>query len=140
MRTLSLTRTALGAMVLLACTPTEPCACPPARTSVVLYGTVRTSDGAPAAGTTLHYLLAQPAGTAENLCQFDSPTDHPGPAGASADAAGRFRTEIFSVFSPATRCLRVSASGPTGTAQVDGLLVHFRQRQPDSVGLVLTLR
>jgi hypothetical protein len=34
-----------GALVLYACLPTQPCACPPATSDAVVYGTVRTSDG-----------------------------------------------------------------------------------------------
>jgi hypothetical protein len=137
-----LTRGAFGVAVLLACMPTEPCACPPARTSVVLYGEVRTAEGAPAAGAALQYLLALPAGApgGEGLCEFDPVRNDADPTGASADAAGRFRTQIFSLFGPATRCLQVAASAAAGTAGVEALLVPFRQARPDSVGLVLTLR
>jgi hypothetical protein len=138
-----LTRGALGVALLLSCTPTEPCACPPARTSLVLYGEVRTADGAPAAGATLQYLIARPNGAAGgngSLCQFDAATNDADPAGASSDAAGRFRTQVFSVSAPDTHCLRVSAFGPAGSAQVEDLIVFFRLTRPDSLGLVLTLR
>ena len=138
-----LTRGALGIALLLSCTPTEPCACPPARTSFILYGEVRTADGVPAAGAALQYLLARPSGTTEDpglLCQFDAAIGDAEPAGASADATGRFRTRVFSAFGPATRCLRVSAFGPAGSAHVEDLLVSFSLTRPDSVGLVLTLR
>ena len=137
-----LTHAALGVALLLACTPTEPCACPPARTSVVLYGDVRTADGAPAAGAALQYVLARPNGgsNAGGLCVFDPARNDADPPGASADADGRFRTQLFSVFGPGTRCLRVTASTAAGSAHVEGVVVPFRQTRPDSIGLVLTLR
>jgi hypothetical protein len=97
----------------------------------------------PAAGAALQYHLARPTGAADergSLCQFDAVASDADPPGASADAAGRFRTQVFSVFGPATRCLRVSAFGPAGSASVESLLVTFRLTRPDSVGLVLTLR
>jgi hypothetical protein len=109
---------------------------------VVLYGEVRTPDGAPVAGAALQYVLARPAGGSEGggLCEFDPARNDADPTEASADAAGRFRTQIFSVLGPATRCLQVTASAAAGSARVDGVLVAFRQTRPDSVGLVLTLR
>src|SRR5688500_10118552 len=136
-----LTRGAIGAAIVLCCTPTEPCACPPARTSLILYGEVRTADGAPAVGAALQYILAPAAGPAgAPVCQFDAALGDAEPDGASADVAGRFRTQVFSVSAPATRCLRVSAFGPAGSADVVDLLVPFQLTRPDSVGLVLTLR
>jgi hypothetical protein len=137
-----LTHTAGAVVLLLACTPTEPCACPPARTSVILYGEVRTADGAAAAGAALEYVLALPAGGPEgrDLCELDPAASDAEPTGARADVSGRFRTQIFSLFAPATRCLRVTASAAIGSARVESLLVPFRLAQPDSVGLVLTLR
>ena len=137
-----LTRGAVGIVLLLACVPTEPCACPPARTSAILYGEVRTADGAPVAGAALQWDLARPAYATEGgvLCEFDAINNDGDPSGTTADAAGRFRTRIYSPYSPATRCLRVTASAVAGSASVDGLLVAFRATQPDSVGLVLTLR
>ena len=136
-----LTRGAVGVAVVLACTPTEPCACPPARTSVILYGEVRTADGLPAAGAALQYVLSVPAPAAGGkLCEVDPTRNDAEPTAASADAAGRFRTQIFSGFGPATRCVHVTASAAAGSARVEGILVAFRQTRPDSVGLVLTLR
>jgi hypothetical protein len=35
-----------GALVLYACLPTQPCACPPATSDAVVYGRVSTADGA----------------------------------------------------------------------------------------------
>lgn len=53
-----LTRGGAGVALLLACTPTEPCACPPARTSLLVYGEVHTVSGTPAAAAVVRYLLA----------------------------------------------------------------------------------
>ena len=136
-----LTRGAVAVVALLACTPLEPCACVPPRTSAILYGEVRTADGAPAAGAALQYVLALPvAGAAgQDPCALDPAASDAEPSGAHADDTGRFRTQIFSVLGPATRCLRVTATAAAGSASVEGLLVAFRATRPDSVGLVLTL-
>jgi len=70
----------------------------------------------------------------------DAEPDH-----ATVDTAGHFRSVVYSAFSPSTRCLRViayaSATGAeSDSARVDALLVPFKHPEPDSVGLVLTLR
>jgi hypothetical protein len=140
-----LKRGAGAVALLLACTPTEPCACPPARTTLLVYGEVRTASGGPAASAVVRYLLAQPAGATStaNPCEFDPATSDAEPAEVRADAAGRFRSQVYSIFSPATRCLRVTAHAAGAAAEsasVDGLLVPFRFSRPDSIGLVVTLR
>ena len=141
-----LVRGAAAVAVLLACTPTEPCACPPARTSLVVYGEVRTAVGNPAASAVVRFLLAPPTVGVPAMgssCAFDPATNVADPAQVRTDAAGRFRSTVYSIYGPATRCLRVTASadgsGPE-SASVDGLLVSFQHPRPDSVGVVVTLR
>ena len=136
----ALSRGAVCVALLLACTPTEPCACTSPRTSVILYGEVRTAQGAPAAGAALQYVLSIRRFDGADLCEFDPARNDAEPTGAIADVVGRFRTQIMSDFSPAIRCLQVTASSAAGSARLDGLLVAFRPTRPDSVGLVLTLR
>lgn len=140
-----LTRGAAGVALLLACMPTEPCACPPGRTSLLVYGEVRTAAGDPAAAAIVRYVLAPLTGAASaaTRCEFDPPNSDADPAEVRTDAAGRFRSQVYSISGPGTRCLRVTArAAGTGTesTSVDGLLVPFRASRPDSVGLVMTLR
>ncbi len=139
------TRAAACVALLLACTPTEPCACPPARTSLLVYGEVRTAAGDPASSALVRYLLAPPAGppSAANPCAFDASENDANPTEIRTDAAGRFRSQVYSIRGPATRCLRVTAHAAgtgDGSATVDALLVPFRLARPDSVGIVMTLR
>ena len=141
-------RGALAGTVLLACTATEPCACPPARTSLIIYGQVRTAAGLPAAGALVQFRLAPPSVAAPanpTSCVIDASTSDADPSQARADSTGRFRSVVYSIFSPGVRCLRVTAfpgpgTAPSDSAQVDGLFVPFRYPRPDSVGVILTLR
>ena len=137
-----LTRAVVAVAVLLACAPTEPCACPPARTSIIVYGEVRMADGSPATDAMMQYVLALPPGgpNGQGICELDPAENDAEPSTALVDGTGRFRTQVFSYFAPATRCLRVTASAAAGVATVEGMLVPFRVTRPDSVGLVLTLR
>ena len=130
--------------MLLACTPTEPCACSPAQTSLVIYGEVRSASGEPVASAVVRYVLAPPAlvTATGNACQFGGTDGDAEPGQARADAAGRFRTLVHSGYGPGTRCLRVTAHAPgdvADSASVSGLLVPFRLSRPDSIGVVLTL-
>ena len=124
------TRGAVGVALLVACMPTEPCACPPARTSVILYGEVRTADGAPAAGATLQYVLARPASGSDagDICAFDPVINDADPAGASADAVGRFRhADLLAIWPSHTLSARHfirrgrqrACGGPTGAVSRD---------------------
>ena len=139
-----LTRGAV-AFALLGCTSTEPCSCASPPTSVLVYGEVRTAAGDLAALAVVRYELAPPAGgpSAPSLCELNPETSDADPAEVLTDAAGRFRTQVFSNYAPATRCLRVTAQAAGAgveSASIDGLLVPFRLSQPDSIGLILTLR
>lgn len=146
-RTARLRGWAATVALILACTPTEPCACPPARTSLIVYGLVRTATGAPAAGAMIRYTLAPPPAPAlgRGQCAFDATFGDADPDHAIADADGRFRSVVYSGFGPAIRCLRVIAFASGGgadpdSARVEGVLVPFEYPEPDSVGLLLTLR
>jgi hypothetical protein len=139
-----LLRGVAGVVLLVACIPTEPCACPPARTSLVIYGEVRAAGGNPVPSAVVHYVLAPPAivTTTGSVCQFDATRGDAEPAQVRADAAGRFRTLVYSVYEPGTRCLRVTAHAPgavADSASVSGLLVPFRVSRPDSIGVVVML-
>ena len=139
-------RSAISVALLIACTPTEPCACPPSRTTLIVYGEVRSGAGDPIASAVVRYLLAPPPNALPSggePCAFDPSRNDADPAEVSTDASGRFRTQLYGNSGPGTRCLRVTAhvaSAGGDTATVDGRLVPFRSTQPDSVGVVLTIR
>jgi hypothetical protein len=138
-------RISTGIALALACFPTEPCACPPGRSAFIVYGRVVRADGTPSAGAHLRFdasdLRSEPA-----ACDFAT---LPEPLEVSprtvTDEAGNFRAKVYSVFGPATRCLRVTAfrgtPDSTDSVAVSGLIVEFRsETQPlDSLGLRLTL-
>ena len=139
-----LMRGVAGVALLLACIPTEPCACTPARASLVVYGEVRSASGNPVASAVVRYVLAPPTNVTAtgSACQFDASGGGAEPAQGVADVAGRFRTLVYSDYAPGTRCLRVTAHAPgaaADSASVSGLLVPFRLSRPDSIGVVVTL-
>jgi hypothetical protein len=92
----------------LACT--QPmCGCPPARSHVMVEGTVTTAAGAPVQGAAMHATLFPQ--------RCDSPfgeTSH-----VATDAAGRYEVRAFSVHGGAA-CLRVTAVRGAG-AQADSV-------------------
>jgi hypothetical protein len=128
----------------LACTPTEPCACPPARSAFAVYGRVLRADGTPGAGGRLRFDASDWRRGAD--CDFAAfaETLDPWPAPVT-DEAGDFRVRVYSSAEPGIRCLRVTAfrgaPGATDSVRLIGLLVEFRnEKQPlDSLGLRLTL-
>ena len=127
--------------LLLSCTPTEPCACPPALTRALVYGWVRTSAGAPSPSAFVRVDVAPDTGcaalrTSPERTEWEQ---------SSADAAGAFRLEARSVYGPRLHCVRVTAfrgrPGTSDSARVEGLILNFRgtRERPDSIGVVLTL-
>ncbi len=136
-RDLGLAGGRVGAVVLLlglGCT-TDPCACPPAASSLVFYGRVVAAGGEPIGAAAIAVTLASPD------CSFV--------AGASAtiravsDSNGRFRTAADQAPVGASVCVAIAAyrGGATGPliAKVEGLLTRYPRTQGgvDSVGVVL---
>ncbi len=133
----------LAAIVILpfagSCLPTEACACPPGSSVHVVYGTVSTAAAAPAAGAMLRFTA-----TPYESCAEDPVALAPGTV-TSTNSAGAFRVVLRSLFSPGTRCVRITAfasatAGSDSVALPPMLLNFVSDRQtPDSLGLVLTL-
>jgi len=126
--------------LLVACLPTEPCACPPLRTWFLLFGSVDRADGVPVPAARIRVSAPFDAGAACDAPGFREPLDPEVVAGAD----GQFRATVFSMGSPGSRCIRVAAfAGPAGasdSAAVDGLIVQFhRGEPPDSLGVRLTI-
>ena len=127
-----------GCSVLLSCTtPTGGCACSPALTHAVAYGTVRTASGAPVVDATVRVFLFRDACGGETF-----------EGGASGHverttAAGAYRARFHSVDGPRTVCLRVRAirgGAVPDSVFVDGALVQMRHEKdtPAEVGVDLT--
>jgi hypothetical protein len=118
----------LIAALLVACLPTQPCACPPTTSVFVVYGSLLRADGEPVAQGSLRAIAAR-----TDACVFDQAEIidvYP----MRADA-GKFRSLLRSYFGDTrTRCLRLVAYGPP-----PDLVVQFRRDRepPDSLGLVL---
>ena len=138
----------MGAALALgvACSPTEPCACPPSRTHALFFGAVHNPAGGAVPGATVR-LIASAPGTAAESCDFRAAAEplEATPPAIRTDARGEFRADAYSGSGPAVRCVRVTAyagtPGASDSARVDGLLVNFRRdrERPDSVGLVVVL-
>jgi len=123
---------ALVALLALGCN-TEPCACPPAASSLVFYGRVLEASGGPVEAATVAVSLGTPS------CEF--PIRAAPLATASTDADGRFRTPAQLSAAGTEACARVAAFRATGDpiAVVAGTIVPFPfvANGLDSVGYVL---
>ena len=129
----------VSATVLLACLPTEPCACPPAPSLFTLFGSVQGPDEQPAPGATIRTSAFR-----DTTCAGGEP-DILTPNTVQSAASGAFRINLRSVYSPGPRCLRIVAFAgePTVTDSVvvPPLVVHFRvgRDPPDSLGILVRL-
>lgn len=128
----------LIAALLVACLPTQPCACPPTTSIFVVYGSLLRAGGEPVAQGSLRAIAAR-----TDACVFEQAEIidvYP----MRADDAGKFRSLLRSYFGDTrTRCLRLVAYGPppdlTDSVVAPDLVVQFRRDRepPDSLGLVL---
>ena len=118
----------------LACA-TEPCACPPAASALVVYGRVLDGGSNPINGAGVDVFVGSPD------CRF--PSSSPPFAATTSTADGGYRASpSFGVLGAAV-CLRVMATDRAGTgepiATVEGVLAQFphRNHAVDSVGIML---
>ena len=129
---------ALGVGVLLACTPTEPCACPPATSLFRVFGRGFTANGTPAPDATIAGYAADMDCASPQWESLDAV-----PSGTAAD--GTFRSTLRSIGGPAVRCLRLVAyaasPGSSDSTVTPNLIVSFRidRQTPDSLGVELHL-
>ena len=127
MRRIPLTTVAVAAL-LLCCTPTEPCACPPALGHGVVYGVVTRAAGEPAAGAVVR-VEAFHRGCADSLGSMlvDRPT-------APVDGSGRYRYAMRSMVPSDTACLRLAALDTAGAREdssvIAGIRMRLRSRAP----------
>lgn len=128
------------ATLLLSCLPTEPCACPPQRSSFVVFGVVRRADGAAVGSARIRFSVPLPGTT---VCESGASREELDPL-VVAGSDGRFRSVLYSLAGAGQRCLRAVAyagtPGASDSAVVDGLIVQFRHgAQLDSLGVQLTI-
>ena len=123
-----------------ACTPTEPCACPPARTHALVYGLVQTSVGAPGAGAVVRL---RPLPDANCVASAQSLLSELTLVTVAAD--GRFRAGVYSLLPPDSRCIRVTAfagvPGASDSSEAAAVVLAFQpEGEPaDSAEVVLEL-
>lgn len=129
---------AAGVSALLGCTSSTSCDCIGMPGHVVVTGTVRQADQAPAtdAPVTIREYLGLSCGP-----EGDVPETATSVLGsAEADGEGRFEAEVFSSFGNGERCLRVTAVTEDDSARV-WLRAPFlnEDEPPDTAEVVLTL-
>lgn len=96
------TVTLLSLIALLACLPTEPCACPPALGLGTVFGQVTDETGAPVADIPIEVTAYRDAcGALENpLIDVEA---------RRTDDAGRYRYELRTIVPSQQGCIRVAA-------------------------------
>jgi hypothetical protein len=106
--------TGLLALLLVTCTPTEPCACPPKITLAVIYGAVTRAAGGPVAGATVVVEVYAGRCGARGLRRTSI-----GPGGTQTDAQGRYGVQVMSdLGDPQPAC--ATAEATTATQRVLG--------------------
>ena len=124
----------LAAAASLSCA-TDPCACPPAASALLVFGQVLAHNGDPVPDAVVVIDLGSPQ------CSF--PVSAPPFTTATSAADGRFRTPAMLGAAGASFCLRATArqsatsTSPLGT--VSGVLGEFAPRAGglDSIGIVI---
>src|SRR5687768_13050050 len=94
---------AAAALTVCGTLPTEMCACPPARTHLIVYGTVRTSEGVAVHGARVFVAAMRSGATIDPVLGAEHLPVY-------SDAVGRYRVEAYSGFSPTAPALVVAAA------------------------------
>lgn len=123
--------------LLLSCAgPTDTCACPPARTHAVVYGSVRTAAAQPAAGAQVRATVFR------SVCEQGLNGIDPDASLVRSDAAGVYRLRFHSMLGPQAVCVGVTARAPgaadSAAAHV-ALTLRNERVTPDSVRVDLVL-
>jgi|GEM_PF-3917601 len=102
--------------LLLSCSiPTGTCACPPARTHALVYGSVHSQDGQPVAGAQVQATVFR------SVCGAGVGELDPGGNPATSEAAGAYRLHFYSMQGPQAVCVRVMARSASAA---DSAVVH----------------
>ena len=123
--------------LLLSCsTPTGICACPPARTHALVYGSVRSADGVPVAGAQVQ------AAVFSSVCGQGVGEVDPDANPVSSDATGAYRLRFHSLHGPRAACVRVtsrSAGAADGVVVDAAVALRSEAVEPDSIRVDLVL-
>ena len=107
------------ALTLLACLPTEPCACPPALGVGTVFGQVTDAAGAPVPGTTVHVAAYRTAcdGVENPLIDVEE---------RATDSQGRYRYALRTIVPSEDGCVRVAVLSAEGdTLATDAAILRF---------------
>jgi hypothetical protein len=137
MRRLRTLLTGAACALLFSCgMPTGTCACPPARTHGVIYGSVHSPAGEPLAGAQVQ------ATVFHSVCGEGMSGLDPAANRVTSDAAGAFRLRFYSVRGAEAVCVRVTARSTiaedSSVAHV-ALMTRDERVTPDSVRVELVL-
>ena len=125
----SMVLAALGAILASCSSPTGMCACPPARSSVFVVGTLVDATGVPISGGRIYLVGVSPRAEGQPLFASDLT--------ARTDADGAFRGRVYSMHSPSDLLVRglVITPAATDTIVVDAGTARFRHeaQRPDTV-------
>lgn len=120
---------ALG-VVLASCSfPTDMCACPPARSTVFVVGTLVDANGAPISGGRLYLVGQSPRVEGQLLFASDLT--------ATTDAGGAFSGRVFSLHSPGELVVRglviTPTAGDTIVVEVGPAQFRHEAQRPDTL-------
>ncbi len=118
--------------LILACSPTELCACPPALGIGTVFGTVTDAEGAAAPSLAIHVRVYQVACEAMEIAVIDAPR-------VVTDATGRYRYALRTIVPADDACVRVAAVSAgddtlaSATARMRLVSSYGTRERPDSV-------
>jgi hypothetical protein len=137
MRRLRTLLTGSACALLLSCSiPTDSCACPPARTHAIIYGSVRSPASQPIAGAQVQATVFHSV-CGEGMGEFD-PSSNP----VTSEVAGAYRLRFYSMRGPKAVCVRVtarSASAADSSVVHVALALRDERAAPDSIRVDLVL-
>ncbi len=122
-----------GSAVLLSCA-TEPCACPPSRSHLVVTGTVnRASTGLAGATIGFQEQIDDPCDTSGGRI-FNLETQYGEQAGVQTDDTGAFHAHLYSYFTPIERCVIVTVAADNDTVRVrQPALFRHERETPETI-------
>jgi hypothetical protein len=97
--------------LVLSCTPTGLCGCPPSRSHVEIHGVVRTAAGVPVQSAVVNATFYREQ-CGQGIGEPAEPDGHP----IQTNAAGAYEGRFISYGGPKPVCLRVSATRGAGAS------------------------
>ncbi len=127
-------------MGLLSCDMTEPCACPPSRSHLVVSGTVTQGNQAVfGAKLTFQENVDGPCTSLQDRV-YDLQSSFAEPLEVTTDDTGAFSAHVYSHFTPTERCVIVTGAADHGTVRVEQM-ARFRDehKRPEAVQVDIIL-